>query len=129
MSINTFHISGRATKDPIIKEGKSSLILGIAVNRWNSKEKKEDTDFLNVWVYGKQATMVADFVRKGDRVFVEGSVGTFKKDGAQYAETILRANSVEFATVAHPEPEADAPKPRQGRGWDERDPNDPDSYA
>lgn len=150
MSINTFHISGRATKDPVIKQGANHLVLGIAVNSYDKKERTENTDFFNVFVYGKTAVTVQDFVRKGDRVFVEGSVGTFKRQNADFAEVVLRARTVEFATIAHPEVEeapdqepepgprgrgTQAPKGpplRQGRGWgkpEQRNPEDPDSYA
>lgn len=98
--INSLYLSGRCAADPAIKEGKKSLMLRIAVPRYDSAARQNVDEFFSVWVHGKTAEVVEDQVRSGDRVFVQGYVSMFKREGAKYAEAFLHANTVEFTPKA-----------------------------
>ena len=98
--INSLYLSGRCADDPILKEGKKSLLLRVAVPRYDSTQRQNVDEFFSVWCHGKMADVVAEHVRKGDRVFIQGYVGTFKREGAKYAENFLHANAVEFTPKA-----------------------------
>lgn len=110
MSTNSLFLSGRCASDPVIPEGKKSLPLRIAVDRYDKDKRENVAEFYSVWCYQKTAEVVQEFVRKGDRVFIEGRVASMRREGAKYDETILVANRVEF--MPRPKPEAEHPLDR-----------------
>lgn len=108
--INSLYLSGRCAADPVIKEGKKSLMLRMAVPRYDSDKRQNVDEFFSIWVHGKTAEVVADQVRSGDRVFIQGYASMFKRTDAKYPEVFLHANTVEFtpkATAAVREPHPD----------------------
>lgn len=82
--LNRVFIAGRLTRDPELKYvgGSNTAIcrLGIANTRFykdkNSGERREDTTFVDVTVWGPQAEFVGERLRKGRPVLVEGSLRT-----------------------------------------------------
>ncbi|MCM8818373.1 MAG: single-stranded DNA-binding protein [Candidatus Omnitrophica bacterium] len=77
--LNKVFLIGRLTRDPELRyttAGKAVVTFGLAVNReYISKgEKKEDTCYLNLVVWGKQAEICAEYLKKGNLIFVEGSL-------------------------------------------------------
>lgn len=77
--LNKVFLIGRLTRDPELRytqNGKAVATFGFAVNReYLSKgEKKEDTCYLNMVVWGKQAEICAEYLKKGNLIFVEGSL-------------------------------------------------------
>lgn len=82
MNLNRVLILGRVTADPQLRatpSGQSVTTFGVATNRvWTGKDGKrqEETEFHNVVVWGRQAEIAAQFLRKGALVFVEGHLRT-----------------------------------------------------
>lgn len=82
MNLNKVFVLGRATADPVVKStagGTQVVNFSVATNRvWNDKtgNRKEETEFHNVVVWGKQAEIVGRFVKKGALVLVEGRLQT-----------------------------------------------------
>ena len=82
MNLNKVFILGRVTADPVLKNtptGMQVANFSIATNRvWNDKSgaKKEDTEFHNVVVWGKQAEIASRFLKKGGLVLIEGRLQT-----------------------------------------------------
>lgn len=82
--LNRVFIAGRLTRDPELKYvGGSNTAycrLGMANTRYykdkNSGERREDTTFVDVTVWGPQAEFVGERLRKGRPVLVEGSLRT-----------------------------------------------------
>jgi single-strand DNA-binding protein len=81
---------GNVTRDPELKYtpgGQANVRFGIAVNRtWtdrNTNERKEQTSFFNVVVWGQLAENVSQSIGKGDRVVVTGRLEqrSYEKDG------------------------------------------------
>jgi|YelNatPaOPRAMG01_1025707.scaffolds.fasta_scaffold164683_2 single-strand DNA-binding protein len=77
--LNKVFLIGRLTRDPELRyttSGTAVATFGFAVSReYLSKgEKKEDTCFLNLVVWGKQAEICAEYLKKGNLIFVEGSL-------------------------------------------------------
>ncbi len=75
--LNKVFLIGRLTRDPELRytpSGKAVTTFGLAVNReYISKgERKEDTCYLNLVVWGKQAEVCAEYLKKGNLIFVEG---------------------------------------------------------
>ncbi len=77
--LNKVFLIGRLTRDPELRytpTGTAVATFGLAVNReyLTKGEKKEDTCYLNLVVWGKQAEICAEYLRKGNLIFVEGSL-------------------------------------------------------
>jgi single-strand DNA-binding protein len=78
-SLNKVMLIGNLTRDPEIRytpKGTAVADLGIAVNRkvkdQNSDEYREEVTFIDVTVWGKTAENVAQYMKKGRPIFVEG---------------------------------------------------------
>ena len=81
MSLNQILLIGNAGRDAELRytaSGRAVAGFSIAVNRrWMSNnEWQEETEWFNVSVWGQQAENVANRVRRGSRVFVDGRLST-----------------------------------------------------
>jgi single-strand DNA-binding protein len=75
--VNKVIIIGNLTRDPELRQlpsGSSVTELGIAVNRkyTSGGEKKEETTFVDVAFWGKQAEVIAQYAKKGRTLYIEG---------------------------------------------------------
>ncbi len=82
-SINKVILQGNAGRDPELKkmdENRSALSLSIATSEyWKDKttgERRERTDWHRVVFYGRLAEVVAEHVKQGDTVYIEGRTQT-----------------------------------------------------
>src|SRR5208283_3740196 len=79
-SLNKVFLIGRLTRDPEMRytpQGTPVTSFGLAVNReFSTKagEKKEDTCFVNLVVWGKRGEIAAEYLKKGSLIFVEGKL-------------------------------------------------------
>lgn len=77
-SLNKTYIIGNLTREPEIKftpKGTAVGEISLAVNRVYSNdqgEKKEDTTFVDVELWGRQAEIAGEYLKKGRPVFIEG---------------------------------------------------------
>ncbi len=105
MNLNKVFIMGNLTRDPELRSlpsGASVTSFGVATNRvWKNQqgEKQEDVQFHNVVVFGKQADTVAQYLKKGASVFIEGRMQTRTwdaQDGTKRNKTEIVAERVQF---------------------------------
>src|SRR3990167_5074546 len=100
MYLNKAIIIGNLTRDPELRtmpNGCSVATFGMATNRvWKdqSGQKKEDTQFHNIVVFGKQADTVAQYLKKGSSVLVEGRMQTRSWDDKTSGEKKYRTEIV-----------------------------------
>lgn len=101
MNLNKVQLIGRVTRDPELKalpSGTSVCSFSLATNyvyKNKAGEKVEDTEFHNITVFGKRAEVVAQYVVKGQELYVEGRLKTDKweKDGqTHYTTKIMMEN-------------------------------------
>jgi single-strand DNA-binding protein len=102
-NLNSCNFIGNLTRDPELRPvGQSSVAsFSIAVG-WKSKDK-EGVEFINVSAWGKLGEIVAQYARKGTKVFVQGSLKTEKytgKDGVEKTAVKITADKVEFLSKA-----------------------------
>jgi len=77
-NLNKVMLIGNLTRDPEIKytpKGTAVAQLGLAVNRvWSNDagEKQEETTFVDIELWGRQAEIAGEYLRKGRPVFIEG---------------------------------------------------------
>lgn len=87
MYINKIFLYGNLTRDPELKSlpsGRPVANFGLATNRrWKDQEGRpqESVEFHNLVAFGKPAELVAQYMRKGKALFVEGRLQTRSWDG------------------------------------------------
>ena len=106
MYLNKALLYGNLTRDPELRalpSGMNVCNFSIATNRvYRDREgkKQEQTDFHNVVVFGRQADTVAQYLKKGSAVFVEGRMQTRswddKTSGEKKYRTEVVADRVQF---------------------------------
>jgi single-strand DNA-binding protein len=93
MSINSVTLTGRAGRDPEVKyfeSGSCVAQFSIAVDRY-SKEGGKEVDWINIKLWGKQAQVAADYVRKGSLVGIVGRLEVEKWADRQSGEERSKA--------------------------------------
>jgi len=80
---------GNLTRDPEVKYtsgGTAIAKLGMAINRtWTNKEgqKQEETTFVDVDAFGRQAEVIGQYLKKGRPVMIEGRLKLDQWDDKQ----------------------------------------------
>ena len=77
-NLNKVMLIGNLTRDPELRHTPSGKVvseLGLAINRtWSNDQgqKQEETTFVDVTFWGKQAEVIQQYVTKGSPIYVEG---------------------------------------------------------
>lgn len=108
MFLNKAIIIGNLTRDPEIKalpSGAKVCTFSLATNRvWKDKAgvKQESADFHNIVAFGRQAEIIAQYLRKGSSALVEGRMQTRswedKGSGEKKYRTEIVADTVQFGS-------------------------------
>jgi len=105
MYLNKAFVIGNLTRDPELKSLPSGVPVtnfAVATSRvWKNKDgqRQEDTQYHNVVVFGPQARNVAQYLRKGSNVLVEGRMQTRSwdaTDGQKKYRMEIVADTVQF---------------------------------
>ena len=104
MSLNKCLIIGNLGRDPEMRytpSGQAVTQFTVAVNR-NRKDQQgewqEETEWFRVVAWGPLAERTAEYLRKGNKVFVEGRIQTRQwegQDGQKRYTTELVANTIQ----------------------------------
>ncbi|HLR02334.1 MAG TPA: single-stranded DNA-binding protein [Virgibacillus sp.] len=101
--LNRVVLVGRLTKDPDLRYTQSGVAVAnftIAVNRpFSNQQGEREADFINCVVWRKAAENLANYMKKGSQVGVDGRIQTrtFEtKDGRTAFVTEVVADSVQF---------------------------------
>jgi single-strand DNA-binding protein len=104
-SVNKVIVIGNLGKDPELRYtpgGQAVCDLSVATtDQWTDKggERKEQTEWHRVVVWGKQAENCSQYLTKGRQVYVEGRLRTRQwddKDGNKRYTTEIVAQTVQF---------------------------------
>ena len=98
MAFNLVILTGRLTKDPELKHGASGTAyckFTLAVNRM---KKDDPADFIFCSAFGKTAELIAEYVKKGHQLGVQGRLqqDTYEKDGEKISKTGVTVDKIEF---------------------------------
>jgi len=105
MYLNKAIVIGNLVRDPELKSLPSGIKVcsfSLATNRvWKDKNgaKQESADYHNVVVFGRQAETVAQYMKKGNSMLVEGRMQTRSwddKDGSKKYRTEIIADKTQF---------------------------------
>ena len=104
-SVNKVILLGNLGRDPEVRFTQGGTPVAnftmATTERWNdpSGEKKEKTEWHRIVVWGKQAEIAGEYLRKGRPVFVEGSLQTREwtdRDGNKRYTTEVRAQRLQL---------------------------------
>ncbi|HMJ90021.1 MAG TPA: single-stranded DNA-binding protein [Candidatus Acidoferrum sp.] len=99
-SFNKVILVGNLTRDPELRytpKGTAVAKIGLAVNRnWRTEtgEQKEEVTFVDVDAFGKQAETIAQYMRKGSPLLVEGRLRLDQWDDKQTGQKRSRLGVV-----------------------------------
>lgn len=99
-SFNKVILVGNLTRDPEVRytpKGMAIAKLGLAVNRtWRTEtgEQKEEVTFVDIDAFGKQAETIAQYMRKGNAMLVEGRLRLDQWDDKQTGQKRSRLGVV-----------------------------------
>ena len=101
--INRVVLVGRLTRDPELRYTPNGVAVAnftLAVNRpFTNQEGNRDADFINCVVWRKPAENLANYMKKGNQIGVDGRIQTRTyddKDGKKVYVTEVVADSVQF---------------------------------
>ncbi len=77
MSLNSVTLVGRAGRDPDVRYFESGSVVANLTMAVNRRNRDEEPDWFNLEIWGKQAQIAADYVKKGSLL---GITGSFKLD-------------------------------------------------
>ena len=134
-SVNKVILVGNLGRDPEVRYTASGTPVAnftmATSERWTDAtgERKERTEWHRIVVWGKQAEIVGEYLRKGKQVYIEGSLQTrdwTDRDGNKRYTTEVRAQRVQMLgrpddrqPVAAGAPDQEVAEP--GGGFDEDD--------
>ena len=103
-SLNRVFLAGNLTRDPEVRYtpgGSAVADIGLAVNRFyttKSGEKKEETLFIKVVVWGKLAESCKNYLKKGSPALVEGRLASrsWEQNGQKRSTVEVVALNVQF---------------------------------
>ena len=119
LNLNSVQLAGNLTRDPEVRffaNDKAVADFGLAINRKykSNGETKEETTFVDVECWNRQAELVGQYLTKGRNCLVEGSLKLDQwedKDGNKRSKIKINAHRVHFIG-----------------GADDRQPKDQPSY-
>ncbi|MFS0817101.1 single-stranded DNA-binding protein [Lysinibacillus sp. 1P01SD] len=101
--INRVVLVGRLTKDPELRyspNGIASCRFQVAVNRtFQNQQGEREADFISCVAWRKQAENLANFMKKGSLIALEGRIqtGSYEgQDGKRVYTTDVVADSIQF---------------------------------
>lgn len=108
MYLNKAILIGNLTRDPELKaiaSGNKVCTFSLATNRVYRDaggNKQEKTEYHNIVVWGKTAENVAQYMKKGSQILVEGRIETRSWDdqatGTKKYRTEIVADSIQFGS-------------------------------
>jgi single-strand DNA-binding protein len=129
--MNKVMLIGNLGADPELKNVKNSTICNVRLattEKWTGKdgEKQEKTEWHRVVFFGKSADIVAKYMKKGSKMFVEGRIQykEYEKDGEKKWSTDIIGDRFEFLDGG--KKGDDTSSKSSGGGGDSAQPSDDD---
>ena len=100
--MNNVFLIGRMTNDVELRANEAGTSKGqftLAVNRKGAKEGTQQTDFINIVVWNKQAENLSKYMGKGSQIGIEGSIRVDNytdKDGNKRTYNYVLAQSIQY---------------------------------
>jgi single-strand DNA-binding protein len=105
-SLNKVLLIGNLTRDPELRytpQGTAVASFGLACNRrWKGQngEEREETLFVDINAFGRQAEVISEYLSKGRPVFIEGRLKLDqwqdKETGAKRSKHVVHVENFQF---------------------------------
>jgi len=100
MSVNSVTLVGRAGRDPDVRYFESGSVVANLTMAVNRRNRDEEPDWFNLEIWGKQAQVAADYVKKGSLLGVTGSFKldswTDRNSGEERQKPVIRVDRLEL---------------------------------
>jgi len=100
MAVNSVTLVGRAGRDPEVRYFESGTVVANLTMAVNRRNRDDEPDWFNLEIWGKQAQIAADYVKKGSLI---GITGSFKLDswkdrntGEERNKPVVRVDRLEL---------------------------------
>lgn len=98
--MNSIVLIGHAGRDPEVRYFESGSAVATLTIADSSGKRDEPPTWFNVEIWGKSAQVAADYVRKGSKVAVRGTMKserwTDKQSGEERTKMVLKADRIEL---------------------------------
>lgn len=119
-NLNRVLLIGNLTRDPEVKytpKGTAIAEIGLAINRnytTESGEKREETTFVDIELFGRLAEIAGEYLKKGRPVFIEGRLKLDTWDDKQTGQkrSKMRVVGEGLQLLGAKDGETSAPKPQ-----------------
>lgn len=126
MDLNKVMIIGHLTRDPEIRNipsGETVANFGLATNRvWNDREgqRQQAVEYHNIVAWRKLADICGQYLKKGNRVYIEGRLQTRQWEGQDgikryrteiIARDLIMLTPLSASRTAFPAPSISIPRP------------------
>ena len=94
--MNSIIISGNIVRDNDVKDTTTKVLKNtLDVKR---EFKKDETDFINITAFGKNAELIAKYTQKGSKLLIQGrlQIGSYEKDGIKRQTADIIVENIEF---------------------------------
>jgi single-strand DNA-binding protein len=117
MNINRVLLAGNLTADPeIVEAGKTRVVNASLANHQyydnGTEEKQQLTNYIDLKLWGNSAENFAKLARRGQEIFVEGSLRQDRWEddqGKKRSKVFVNVSSWQFAQRKSDEPASKAP--------------------
>ena len=100
MGINSVTLVGRAGRDPEVRYFESGSVVANLTIALNRRSRNEEPDWFNLEIWGKQAQVAADYVKKGALLGISGSykvdTWTDRNTGEGRSKPVIRVDRLEL---------------------------------
>ena len=100
MGINSVTLVGRAGRDPEVRYFESGSVVANLTMAVNRRSRTEEPDWFNLEIWGKQAQVAADYVKKGSLLGITGSykldTWTDRNTGEARSKPVIRVDRLEL---------------------------------
>ena len=105
MSINSVCLTGNLTREPELRRtasGMAILDFGLAVNERRKNQQtgewEDFANFIDCTMFGKRAEAVANYIKKGSKVGVDGKLrySSWERDGQKRSKLSVIVDELEF---------------------------------
>jgi single-strand DNA-binding protein len=122
--MNKVTLIGNAGRDPELRTiGENNVVnFSLATTRkFKDKDGNKITDWHNIQAWGKTAELIQQYVRKGDRLAIEGEIQyrEYEKDGQKRTAVNINCTDVEFLGSKRDEDAPTTTKPSPPRQDDD----------
>ena len=100
MGVNSVTLVGRAGRDPEVRYFESGSVVANLTMAVNRRSRDDEPDWFNLEIWGKQAQVAADYVKKGSLLGIIGSLKldrwTDRASGEERSKPVVRVDRLEL---------------------------------